>query len=112
MVDQLDERGRENSCFPVEEGLGKPWVSQSLQGGQRHNNLPVADFVLCPSRSSLAARRGRANFLQNEVSTAKTRSPSRMRWKRPTAYGLVFPVVSGTGVGIVTLMFVVSSDDA
>jgi hypothetical protein len=22
------ERGRENNCFPVEEGLGKPWVSQ------------------------------------------------------------------------------------
>ncbi len=23
------ERGRENICFPVEEGLGKPWVSQA-----------------------------------------------------------------------------------
>jgi hypothetical protein len=23
-----EERGRENTCFPVEEGLGKPWVSQ------------------------------------------------------------------------------------
>ncbi|MFA6095156.1 MAG: hypothetical protein WC757_04735, partial [Candidatus Paceibacterota bacterium] len=22
------ERGRENMCSPVEEGLGKPWVSQ------------------------------------------------------------------------------------
>jgi len=24
----LPERGRENSSFPVEEGMGKPWVSQ------------------------------------------------------------------------------------
>jgi len=24
-----EERGRENICFPVEEGLGKPWVSQN-----------------------------------------------------------------------------------
>lgn len=24
----LVERGRENSSFPVKEGLGKPWVSQ------------------------------------------------------------------------------------
>ena len=24
------ERGRENTCFPVEEGLGKPWVSQGF----------------------------------------------------------------------------------
>ncbi|OGG74009.1 hypothetical protein A3A40_01330 [Candidatus Kaiserbacteria bacterium RIFCSPLOWO2_01_FULL_54_20] len=64
MVDQLDERGRENNCFPVEEGLGKPWVSQSLQGGQRHKNLPVADFVLCPSRSSLAARRVRGEYME------------------------------------------------
>ena len=22
------ERGRENTCFPAEEGMGKPWVSQ------------------------------------------------------------------------------------
>ena len=25
------ERGRENTCFPVEEGLGKPWVSQVVK---------------------------------------------------------------------------------
>ena len=29
------ERGRENNCFPVEEGLGKPRVSQGFFPGQR-----------------------------------------------------------------------------
>ncbi len=33
-----EERGRENTCFPVEEGLGKPWVSQG--------RCPKFDFVM------------------------------------------------------------------
>src|SRR3989338_1053827 len=44
-----EERGRENTCFSVEEGMGKPWVSQRA--------LPHVAFVMrkriflrCPPR--------------------------------------------------------------
>lgn len=34
-----NERGRENNCFPVQEGLGKPWVSQGFDSGREESSL-------------------------------------------------------------------------
>ena len=44
MEKHLVERGRENNCFPVEEGLGKLWVSQSQKGGQRNSLIGYAGW--------------------------------------------------------------------
>ncbi len=32
------ERGRENCSFPVEEGMGKPWVSKVSKSKSGNNN--------------------------------------------------------------------------
>ena len=55
-------RGRENSSFPVEEGLGKPWVSQEFDSGS----------------VSLAAQ-------TNEVSFPRlNNAPARIVWENRT----------------------------
>ena len=42
------ERGRENICFPVEEGMGKPWVFQKFLSGRSRTsqNRPKRRFCV------------------------------------------------------------------
>ena len=72
------ERGRENNCFPVKEGMGKPWVSQVFMSWREHmvrKATCVAFRYACAGRSVVASASG-----------ASDREPgSRPRRRKPTS---------------------------